>query len=244
MIFRMQRAANWLRPLMTLTAIMGGLIAATTPNVRAQPAPDSIPEPVAQALAKAEARADLQVSFTMAFRWFEDPPVVNRYDASSQRWTVIAGSPDALPAAARKKLKTYKRLEAQPGGLTYADYRQHLQDITLVEEIPARLVYTFVSAQLPKSMVNLNERVRTRLVIDRETGDLKTYLVEALAPFRANVMSSLNDFYFTQEFEKVFPDTPALMTRMHWRAKGKRFLQTINEDFEIIFSDFVLVTAP
>ncbi|MEO1149818.1 MAG: hypothetical protein AAFW83_02410 [Pseudomonadota bacterium] len=198
----------------------------------------TLPAPVDTALSRAEADNEIRVSYTMTFQWFDGPQIKSRFDAREKAWTVVSGNPDALPAKARKKYETYKRVESKPGGLTYADYRKHLRSVALIEESPETLTYSFVSPQTPDDLEAVGKTVRTRLEIDRQTVELATYFVEALAPFKPNAFSRLDAFYFRQTFEKKLPGAPALMTEVIWQAKGKRFLTSIDEDYRITFSDF------
>ena len=204
-------------------------------------ADSSFPTPVDRALEEAEAHADLKVSYTMSFRWFEGDIVSARFDAESRRWTPVKGNPDRLERRARKKFRTYQRVESKPGGLIYADYRPHLSDLALISETAERLVYQFISPQTPKSVVQAQDRVKTELVVDRHEGHLTRYAIQSLKPFKPNAVSKLDEFVFEQTFSRISPDFPPVMTHVYWRARGKRLLSTVDEEYEIIFSDFEIV---
>ena len=199
---------------------------------------EDFPGPVETALQSAESQAGLRVSYTMVFQWPGVLDIVQRYDANLDQWTPISGDPSQLDANGAKKFRTYKRVESKPGGLTYADYRSHLRDVRLISEDDGALVYSFLSPQTPGDVVEAAKVVETRLVIDRTSNALTRYSVKALQPFKPNVASKLEEFDFQQDFEKVLPNAPALMTRVYWRAKGRRAFSNVDETYTVLFRDF------
>ncbi|MGF1543136.1 MAG: hypothetical protein ACFB00_01275 [Parvularculaceae bacterium] len=197
-----------------------------------------LPAPVDAALDEAEALAETRVSYTMTFEWENEPPVVARYDAPADDWTIVEGDPEALSGAGPKKFRTWSRVESEPGGLLYADYRPHLRNVTRLEETDATTVYEFTSPQTPDDLDEVREKLETRLVVDNEDGRLATYAIRALEPFKPNVASKLSEFEFVQNFERPAPGAPALMTYVKWRAKGRRVFSDVDESYVVRFDDF------
>jgi len=197
-----------------------------------------LPEPVDRALREAEAQKKLRVSYTMTFRWRGAPEIVTRYDAREDRWSVLKGSPDALDDNGRKKFETYKRVESKPGGLTYADYRDHLDNVVRDGENGKLITYDFVSPQTPGDLEKARTLVDTEIAIDKTHQGLVRYQVRAKRAFKPNPVSKLDDFEFVQTFERRLDATPPLMTRVYWRAKGKRLFSSVDEEYTVLFSDF------
>lgn len=205
-------------------------------------AQERLPVSIDKALQEAEAVSDLKLNFTITFRWPGIEDIVQRYDATRNEWTPVSGNPEDLNATGRRKLQAYKRLESAPGGLVYADYREHIMDVTLLDDSKDQKQgihhYSFVSPRTPDFVKGSEELVKSRLSLDTNSGGLTKYSIEAMQPFRPNPMSRLEEFTFDQTFERIFADTPPLMTSLYWRAKGKRFFSTVDEEFTILFSDF------
>ncbi len=198
----------------------------------------ALPEPVDRALREAEAQNKLRVSYTMTFRWRGAPEIVTRYDANQDRWSVIKGSPDGLDENGRKKFETYKRVESKPGGLTYADYRDHLDSVVRDGEDGKLITYDFVSPQTPGDLEKARTLVDTEIAIDKTHLGLVRYQVRAKQAFKPNPVSKLDDFEFIQTFERRLDATPPLMTRVYWRARGKRLFASVDEEYTVLFSDF------
>ena len=152
-------------------------------------------------------------------------------DLKGEAWTAATLGAD-LDAAARAKFANWKRSESVPGGLTYADYADHLDDVALASENGETLVYRFAAAGAKSG------DAETRLVFDRRTGGLVGYRVAALAPIRPDPATRLETFVFEQTFARVVDDAPPLMTHVRWRAAGTRAFRRVDEDYEIDFSDF------
>ncbi len=203
-----------------------------------------LPPPVDRALQEAEANADLRLSYTMAFRWLidgaVDKRVVARFDAVSEEWTFLDGALEDLSHRARKKFRTYQRLESKPGGLVYAEYRPFLADVTPTLETDQHRAYSFRSAQPPASIAERGP-VDTTLIVSKTHGGIERYAIKTTAPFKPNAASRLDDFVFEQTFERAAPDSPPLMTRLYWRLKGTRLLAILDEEFDIEFYDFRIV---
>lgn len=195
-----------------------------------------LPPPVAAAFTEAKAQKALRVSYSMTFRWRGYAPVSARYDAASQSWTALSGDSGALPPAARRKFENWQKSESAPGGLTYADYCDHLNGLALVEETPTALVYRFDAAGVSDSPEA--SAVRTRLTVDRRNGGLAFYGVQSTRAFKPDPTSRLEMFVFEQTFSRALEGAPPLMTKVVWRARGTRLLKRVDEDYEIEFSDF------
>lgn len=191
---------------------------------------EPLPAPLETAFSEAQAHKDLVVSYTMAFSWRGAPPVTARFDAASNAWTDIAGDASALPPEAQRKFRNWKKSESVAGGLTYADYVGELDEVSLEEETPEALVYRFAAPG--------GESIRTRLIYDRAAAGLSFYSVEATRAFKPDPTARLETFAFQQTFARVLEGAPPLMTRVKWKARGQRLLSRVDEDYEIVFSDF------
>ena len=179
----------------------------------------------------------------MTWKWEDQPEVVERYDARTDSWTLVSGDPDALDRNGRKKLKTYKRVESVPGGLLYADYRDSLKGVTLDQETDEAYLYNFVAGQADDADLEdgADEKVNTRIKVSKDDGAMQLYSVKALTPFKPNAVSKLDKFIFEQNFERITPDTPPVMTRVYWRAQGKQVFSSVDEEYTVLFSDFEII---
>ncbi|WP_425409915.1 hypothetical protein [Hyphococcus sp.] len=211
------------------------IISHTGPAVAEQ---DSLPAPVDTALREAEAVSDLRVSFTMEFQWMGGLTVVERYDAGRDEWAPVSGDKTALSDNARDNLEKYKQLESAPGGLIYADYRDHLSNVRLTDETADTLTYSFSSPQAPD--MDGESPVRTQLIIDKDRQELMLYSVRSLRSFKPGALAKINDLVFRQRFERKIQGAPPLMTHFYWRMKGERMFGAVNKEFSMRFSDFQL----
>jgi len=201
---------------------------------------DSILPPIIdQALREAEAHDDFCASYTMAFQWKNEERITARFDGARNSWTILEGDIANLSKAARKKFHKYQRLESRRGGLVYADYRDHMSGFRETEETATAITYNFTAPQAPKSVGD--ESVTAKLILDKKAGHINLYSIRANKPFKPNPASKLDEFIFEQTFERYAPDQPAVMTKVHVRAKGTRLLGKIDEDFDVKFYDFVEV---
>lgn len=206
-------------------------------------ASNALPTPLDAAFQEAEARQDVRVSYTMTWQWRGAEDVVERYDAKTDRWTVVQGNPKALSRAARKKLKTYKRIESVPGGLFYADYRSQLKGVVLDRETEDKYFYNFKAGQADSKDLEAGaeQKVQTRIEVRKEDGAMLLYSVKALTPFKPNAVSSLDIFIFEQNFERPSPEYPPVMTRVYWKAVGSRVFSEVDEEYTVLFSNFEFV---
>ncbi|GJL92126.1 hypothetical protein [Hyphococcus sp.] len=161
---------------------------------------------------------------------------MERYDAGRNAWTLVSGDKAALSDKAQDNLEKYKRLESQPGGLIYADYRNHLTNVRLSNEDSNALTYSFSSPQAPA--VDDGSSIRTRLVIDKRRQELKLYSVRSLRPFKPGALAKIDAFIFRQRFERKIPDAPPLMTHFYLRMKGGRMFRSIDTEFSMRIFDF------
>ena len=201
-------------------------------------AQNTLPPLLDKALKEAEAQSDLRVSYTMTFLWPGEEDIVSRYDAKQKNWSLISGNPKALPRKARSKYNKFKRIESVPGGLVYADYRGSIKSAMQVEENSEEIAFSFTSPQTPSDIEDLSDTVRTRLIVDRRDNIMSEYSIHALKPFSRGPALSMNEFSYVHTFERVFEDTPPLMTKAYCNAKGRRFFSTIDEEYTLLFSDF------
>ncbi len=220
-------------------------LAATVMALSAAPAAiaEELPGPLETALTEAEANNKLRVSYTQSFEWPGNNPVVERYDAAADEWTLISGDPEALDRKGQKKLKTWKRVESAPGELLYADYRGSLRDATLEEETDETLAYSFNTGQADNADLNegVEDKVFTRAVVRKEDGSITYYAIKALEGFKPNAVSRLDQFVFEQTFERPAPDVPPVMTKVYWKAVGRQLLSNVDEEYTIYYSDFEVV---
>ncbi len=201
----------------------------------------SLPLPVENALSAAEVHQNLRASFTIKFVWENDIEIIERYDAISQAWTPISGNKERLSRRGRERLRKYKKLEAKPGGLLYSDYRDNLKNVALKEKTSQALIYKFSSPQIPRHIRSPENYIKTELILDPNEGWIRKYLVTTLRPFRKSITSNLSAFSFEQEFNKPFPNGPALMTRLYCRLKGNNAFVKVDEEFSIDFYDFKII---
>ena len=222
------------------TVLSAGLAMIAAPAALAL---DALPQPLDKALSEAEARQNFKVSYTMTWQWEEAADVVERYDARTGEWTLVSGDPGALDRTGRKKLNTYKRVESEPGGLLYADYRDSLKGVTLDQETSDAWLYNFIAGQAESADLEdgAEEKVTTQIRVSKEDGAMELYAVKALTPFKPNAVSKLETFIFEQNFERITPDTPPVMTRVYWKAVGKQLLSSVDEEYTVLFSDFEIV---
>lgn len=198
-------------------------------------------EPIDAALTEAEELNGLRFSYTMTFEWPGEAPVSVRYDAEAKRFSTLSGNPDALSGPARQKLKNIKKSESVPGGLLYADFRDYLDDITLVEETDEQYIYRFIPSQVDEDDVTgtADDVVRARLYVSKNDDRLARYEVKGLQPFKPNPASKMEEFEVVQEFERLGEDGPAVLRRLYSKQKGERFFRDVDTEFTATFSDFV-----
>ncbi|MEM9233381.1 MAG: hypothetical protein AAGA69_03985 [Pseudomonadota bacterium] len=197
-------------------------------------------KPIDAALSEAEKNDRLRLSYTMKFQWPGEVPVTVRYDAAAKRFSTLEGDEDALPREARQKLRNIKKSESEPGGLLYADFRKHLDDITLLEETEENYIYRFIPAQVDEDDVTdtAQDVVRARLIVSKEDNRLARYEVKGLQEFKPNAAARMEEFEVVQEFERLGEDGPAVLVRLYSRQKGEQFFRKVDTEFTATFSDF------
>ncbi|WP_370338510.1 hypothetical protein [Parvularcula marina] len=197
-------------------------------------------QPIDAALSEAEAEAGLRYSYTMKFEWPGEAPITVRYDAGRDRWSTLDGNPDALPREAKKKLGNIKKSESEPGGLLYADFREYLDDITLVNETDDQYIYRFIPSQVDEDDVTgtAEDVVRARLYVAKDDQRLARYEVKGLKPFKPNPAAKMEEFEVVQEFERLGENGPAVLRKLYSRQKGEQFFRSVDTEFTATFSDF------
>ncbi len=213
--------------LVKILALIGALLGAVPAGA------STLPDPVEQALREAEAHADLRLSFTLVFQWADGPEIVERYNASSGRWTVLKGDPNALDATARGKLAHAKRLEAMPGGLVAADYRKSIAGAELISMSPVETVYRFQAPRQSK----VAENVQAELGLG-PLGGLTRYSIRTDEKIEPTLFMRFDKFVFEHHFERVFADLPPLLTRAVICREGSTLRRAISEDYVLLFKDF------
>ena len=182
--------------------------------------------------------ADLQVSFTMVFKWADAPEITKRFDSVSGRWRLLSGDPTTLDRVARARLRNLKRLEARPGGLVAADYRPQIKQADLVSMDADAVIYRFLSPHTAGLANAKASKVHTQLRIDKRDGGLKKFAVRVDESFKPNPFVRIDRFQFEHDFERVFPDLPPLMTRIYSFSEGASVTSTIGEEYTVRFTDF------
>lgn len=198
---------------------------------------------IEQALTDAESHPRLRFSYTMTFETPGNPPIVQRFDASTKKWTTLSGDPKKLPKEAAQKLRNVMKSESVPGGLLYADFRPYLNHITYRETEDGQFVYAFVPPEANKneSVEELEGTLRARLYVDPTTNQLMRYEVRALRPFKPMPVAKLEEFAVVQDFEPLGENGPSVLRRLYSRTKGTRAFRKIDTEFTATFSDIQLV---
>lgn len=228
---------------MTLSDVLVALAVSLSLGGAAIAQPPGASERIDAIFGAAEATPDLAFSFTMTFEVPGAPPLVQRFDAATGAWQPIEGDPDTLPDAARQKLRNVMKSETKPGGLLYADFRQHLDDITFDRAEDGQWVYAFVPPEARGRDVGeeLDEVMLARLYVDPDTDILARYEVRARKPFKPMPVAKLDEFVVVQEFARLGGTGPAVLTRMYSRTKGRRAFRPIDTEFTATFTDVVAV---
>ena len=222
------------------------LVAMTAFAAAAMIAPASastLPSPLEAAISEAEQAGKLRFSYTQTFVWRDNAPVVDRYDAVTDSWTRISGSPDGWDNPGPKKLRNWTRIESRPGELLYADYRDSFSGVELVEETDSKFVYSFSAGQDNNEDLDegVGDKVLTRAEVTKGDNALTTYIIRATEGFKPNAVSRLDEFIFEQTFERPAPGVAPVMTKVYWKAVGRQVLSKVDEEYTIYYSDFELV---
>ena len=205
-------------------------------------AAQDLPAPLETAVSEAEAQDDRRFSYTQTFVWRDFPPVVDRYDATTDSWTRISGTTDGWDNPGPKKLRNWTRIESRPGELLYADYRDSFSGVKLIEETDQSYIYSFTAGQENnEDLQGAEENVLTRAVVDKADQSIKSYLIKATQGFKPNAVSRLDEFVFEQTFERPAPGVAPVMTKVYWKAVGKQVFSKVDEELTIYYSDFDVV---
>ena len=198
-------------------------------------AAQDLPAPLDAALSRAEAAGPVAYAFTLRFAWRDAAPVTMRF-APGEGWTTLEGDPDRLPGAARDALETLMEDEAEPGGLLYGDFRPALRRVRLREETDDAFVFDFEPPEAERADDEARAAMTARLVVDKATGGLATYAVEAKKAFSPLPMVRVDAFGYEQTFETV-DDGPPVLTRIRSLRRGRRMFKDVDVDFEATFTD-------
>ncbi|WP_306250276.1 hypothetical protein [Parvularcula sp. IMCC14364] len=226
--------------------ILPRLIALTTACLAlvlfSQATAQELPAPLEAAVSEAEAQDQRRFSYTQTFIWRDFPPVVDRYDASTDSWTRISGTTDGWDNPGPKKLRNWTRIESRPGELLYADYRGSFSGVKLIEETDETYTYSFTAGQENnEDLQDAEKNVLTRAVVDKGDQSIKSYLIKATQGFKPNAVSRLDEFVFEQTFERPAPGVAPVMTKVYWKAVGRQVLSKVDEELTIYYSDFEVV---
>ena len=194
-----------------------------------------LPSPLDAALSQAEAAGPAAYAFTMTFAWTDAAPVRLRF-TPGEGWRTLSGDPDALPDDAQDALATVKEDEAAPGGLLYGDFRPALRRVRLHEETDDLITYDFEPPEAERADQEARAAMTARLVIDKKTGGLASYEVEATERFRPLPMVRVDAFGYEQAFETV-DDGPPVLVRIRSLRRGRRMFKDVNVDFVATFTD-------
>ncbi len=200
----------------------------------------ALPEPVDRALLEAEANSKLRVSFTLEFKESGKTVLLERFDAQTKKWTVQQGARQNLSKEALKFYKKYCKFESAPGGLVYADYRDSLGDVSVFAEEEARTLYAISPDSLPENVIENREDALAVVAIDKADNIMSLFKIRLNKPMKFNAFTEFQEFEFVQIFDRKIKNAPPLMTKFIYRAKGKKGFSQVDDDFEMLFSDFTL----
>ncbi len=222
-----------------------GLLAALAAHAAAAPPQASFPAPLDAALSEAEETPRARYSYTMTFEWQGADPIVARFEVQSRDWTLISGDPSQLPGEARKRFENVKKSESVPGGLLYADFREHLKQVRLIEETGSEAIYRFTPPEAEERDVpeDVDDQVRARLVVDTAQGHLALYEVRALQPVSPYPTASFDRFVVEQAFAPLPDGGPSVLRRLTVEQQGTRFFRDVDVAYTAYFSDFESVAS-
>lgn len=221
-----------------LFASLAGVTLAAT-----APASALMPDALEQAISCSKKYKDLPASFTLTYAPSAASPVAARYDVETDQWTMVFGDPDALDREAADGFAGIKDEVGKRGGLVPQDVFATLNDLVLLEETEAFLVYSFTPGPdedgdpMPEAMIEALDR---RFVIDRASMCMSGMSMMSTMPFKPASVAKVDEFEFTYEFSQPEASPIPLLSTFRTRAKGSAMFQQFDDSVVVSISDVVI----